>query len=218
MTQDRRLEIVLVLNLVLVGALIVVGLAAHSLGVLAAGVDYAADAAAVGLALAALRLSRRPPTSRRPDGYTRATRQAALVNAGWLLTLNVVVAAEATRRLVHGAPQVLGAPVLVVSAIAALVMTAGAFVLGGDSDDLEDHGSTAEHERLNVRAVLLDTVADASAAGGVAVAGLVILLTHGTYWLDPAVALVIALVVGFHAVRLLTEITRSLREPGPSAR
>jgi cobalt-zinc-cadmium efflux system protein len=53
---------------------------------------------------------------------------------------------------------------------------------------------------LNIEAVLLDTAADAAAAGGVAVSGAVILATGGWYWLDPAVALVIAVVVGYHGL------------------
>jgi divalent metal cation (Fe/Co/Zn/Cd) transporter len=59
------------------------------------------------------------------------------------------------------------------------------------------------------------TAADAAAAAGVAVAGAVILATGGLFWLDPAVAFVIALVVGYHAVRLLGVITTALRAPSP---
>jgi cobalt-zinc-cadmium efflux system protein len=97
--------------------------------------------------------------------------------------------------------------VLIVSAIAAAVMLAGAFVLGGDPDD--DDGE----QDLNVRAVLLDTAADAAAAAGVAVSGAIILGTGGWYWLDPATALVIAVIVGYHAVRLIRKITAALRSP-----
>ena len=49
MTREARLTIVLVLNLAMIVALVVVGLTAHSLGVLAVGGDYLADAAAVGI-------------------------------------------------------------------------------------------------------------------------------------------------------------------------
>ena len=40
-----------------------------------------------------------------------------------------------------------------------------------------------------------------------------ILLAHGWYWLDPAVALMIALVIGYHAVHLLRAVLTTLREP-----
>jgi cobalt-zinc-cadmium efflux system protein len=71
--RTRRLTIVLALNLSLVTALVIVGLAAHSLAVLAAGVDYLADAAAIGVSLFAIRLACRPPGRARPKGYPNAT-------------------------------------------------------------------------------------------------------------------------------------------------
>jgi cobalt-zinc-cadmium efflux system protein len=202
--RTRRLAVVLLLNLGLVTALVITGLAAHSLAVLAAGADYLADAAAIGVSLLAIWLAARP------RGYPKATNVAALINAGWLLLLNVAIAIAAIWHLVAGAHRVEGLPVLVVSAIAAAVMLAGALVLGGDADD--EDGT----EDLNVKAVLLDTAADAAAAAGVAASGAVILSTGGWYWLDPATALVIAVIVGYHALKLTRKITVALRSPGPS--
>jgi len=57
--------------------------------------------------------------------------------------------------------------------------------------------------------MLLDTAADAAAAAGVAAMGGIILLTGGWSWLDPAVALAIAVVVGYHA--LVLKVLRRLR-------
>lgn len=194
MSQPQRLAVVLVLNLALVAALVIVGLTAHSLGVLAAGVDYLADAAAIGVSLFAIRLARRPERS---AAHANATIIAALVNAGWLLALNLWIAAAAVKRLVSGTTEVHGLPVLIVSAIAALVMLVGALILGGDIEDADGK------EDLNIKAVLLDTAADASAAAGVAVTGAIIFATGRWYWLDPAVALVIAVVIGYHAAGLI---------------
>ena len=64
-----------------------------------------------------------------------------------------------------------------------------------------------------MRAVILDTVGDAVAAAGAAVAGAVIALTHRFYWLDPAVALAIGLAVGLHALWLLRDVVHTLRRP-----
>ena len=207
MTRTGRLRVVLVLNLLLVGALVAVGLSAHSLGVLAEGVDYLADAAAIAVSLLAIWLSNRPPTIKHPHGYPKATLLAAAVNAVWLLVLSLLVAAGATGRLVTGAHKVHGLPVLIVSGIAAIVMVVGALILGGDVDDLDDD----DNGSLNMRAVFLDTAADAAAAAGVAVAGGIILATGGLFWIDPAVAFVIAIVVGYHAVRLFIVITAGRR-------
>ena len=198
--------VVLLLNLGLVAGLAIVGAAAHSLAVLAAGADYLADAGAVGVSLLAIWLASRPRGPGRRGGYPNATNIAALVNAGWLLALNIVIAAAAAGRLATGTHKVEGLPVLIVSGIADVVMLAGALILGGEG------GSEAgRDEDLNVKAVLLDTAADAAAAAGVAVSGAIILAVGGWYWLDPAVALAIAVIVGFYALKLTRKITAAIR-------
>lgn len=203
MSKAGRLWLVLLLNLLLVVALVVVGLAANSLAVVAAGVDYLADAAAIGVSLLAIWLAQRP--ARRTRKGPNPTHIAALVNAGWLLALNCGVVAAAIPRLTSGATEVHGLPVLVVSAVAAVVMLVGALILGGHRDD-EDGG-----EDLNIKAVLLDTAADAATAAGVAATGAVIMITGSWYWLDPAVALMIAVVIGYHAVMLIRRVLVALR-------
>ena len=193
------MAVVLLLNLGLVAALVAAGVASHSLAVFAAGADYLADAAAIGVSLLAIWLAARP------RGHPKATTIAALVNAGWLLILNMVIAVTAVWHLAAGVHRVDGFPVLIVSSIAAVVMLTGALILGGDADD--DDGA----ENLNVKAVLLDTAADAAAAAGVAVSGAIIDGTGGWYWLDPTTALVIALVIGYHAAKLTRRIATALR-------
>jgi cobalt-zinc-cadmium efflux system protein len=204
-SRTRRLTIVLALNLTLVTALVIVGLAAHSLAVLAAGVDYLADAAAIGVSLLAIRLASRPPRRARPDGYPNATNVAAVVNAGWLLVLNIAITGAAIQRLASGTSRVEGLPVLIVSGIAASVMLAGALVLRGDP--ARDDGG----EDLNVKAVLLDTAGDAAAAGGVAVSGAIILGAGGWYWLDPATALTIAMIIAYQAQKLARKAVSAIR-------
>jgi cobalt-zinc-cadmium efflux system protein len=199
-TRTRRLSVVLILNLVLVAGLVVVGISANSLGVLAEGADYLADAAAIGVSLLAVRVSKLPPTPTRPHGYPMATTWAAGVNAGWLLVLSVAILAGAAGRLITGTSEFVGA-----------------LIIGGDDggkaggNKADDDGGDKAGADLNMRAVLLDTAGDAAAAAGVALAGAVIYVTQGLYWLDPVVAAIIALVVGYHAVRLLIEIFGALR-------
>lgn len=202
MGRHARLTVVLVLDLALVAGLVAVGLTARSLSVLAAGADYLADAAAVGVSLLAVSLAARPPTARRPQGHPKATTGAALVNAGWLLVLSAAVVVEAARRLLQRTPEVHGLPILVVSAVAAAAMAGGALLLRGDDESGQD---------LNLRAVLLDTLGDAVAAAGVAGVGAVILVTGRWFWLDPAAALAIAAVVGWHAAALVVEAAAAAR-------
>jgi cobalt-zinc-cadmium efflux system protein len=200
-----RLSTVLLLNVAFVAVLAVTGIGAHSIGVLAEGVDYIADAAAIAVALWAIWLSERPAGDSQPTRYPRATTWSALANGTWLFVLAVLVAVEAARRLSGHVAKVHGLPVLIVSAVAAITMLVGVVILRGDVDEDADEGGA-----LNMRAVLLDTAGDAAAAGGVAVTGAVILATH-LYWLDPVVALLIAAAVAHQAVALLRKVSKNLR-------
>jgi cation diffusion facilitator family transporter len=193
-TQDARLGLVLGINLSMVLALLLVGLLAHSLGVLASGADYLGDALGTGLSLAALRMTRRK------HGPSRATSYAALVNSSFLLLVTLAVGTEAIQRLAIGTPSVHGEPVVIVSLIAACAMIACAFILGSVEGD------------LNLESVMLDTVADAAAAIGVAVSGAIILAAKGEYWLDPLVALIIALVIAYHALKLMRRVLTEPRD------
>lgn len=210
MSRTQRLLVVVVLNLALVAGLLTVGVTAHSLAVLAAGGDYLLDAAGAAVALLAIRIA----AGAAGRGHRQnASNLAALVNAGWLLVLEILVAVAAVGRLASRPPEVHGLPVLIVSAIAALVMTAGVLVLREDDDGEE------EKRDPSVAAVLLDTLADAAAAAGVAVTGAVIAATGGWYWLDPAVALAIAIVVAYHACALIRRVLRRLaRQAGMGTR
>jgi cobalt-zinc-cadmium efflux system protein len=206
-SSTQRLIVVLALNLGLVAALVTVGITAHSLAVLAEGGDYLLDAAGVAVALLAIRLSARPTSRAGPNRHPTPTDIAALVNCGWLLVLEILIVGAAAERLLTRTPRVHGLPVLIVSGVAALTMTIGALVLqAGDDDD-------ADGRDLSVAAVLLDTIADAAAAAGVAATGGIILATGGWYWLDPAVALIIAVVIAYHALALLRKVLGRLRSP-----
>ena len=215
MTRSQRLLTVLALNLALVAGLVAAGAVAGSLATAATGGDYLLDAAAVGIALLAAWLAGRPRKRPGRPGRVDPVSAAALINAGWLLVLELLVAAAAVTRLASGPPRVEGLPVVVASSLAAVVMTAAALILRGDDPDPGGDGD----RDVSVHAVLLDTVADAAAAAGTAVAGGIILATGGWYWLDPVVALVIALVVAGHAIVLIRKVLGRLRavrggEPG----
>jgi cobalt-zinc-cadmium efflux system protein len=193
-TKDKKLVLVLLANVAMVVALVIVGLASHSLGVLAAGGDYLGDAAGVALSLVALRMSRRQ------HGHPQAPSYAALANAAFLLAVTAVVIVEALRRLIAGAPHVDGLPVIVVSVIAGAVMAACALVIG-----------TVESDDLNMRSVMLDTLADGASAAGVAVSGAIILAADGVYWLDSGVALAVATIIAYHAIKLIRDALARLR-------
>lgn len=197
MSQQSRLRIVLGLNLSLIAALVLVGLAAHSVGVLAAAGDTATDSVALLLGLIAVSVRDRSTHPRR----SLAIPVVALINGTALLVATSLIVAESIRRLSHGATEVRGLPVLSVSAATMAVLLAGAWVLGASAAD----------EDIHMRSVLLDTPADAAAAGAVAVAGAVIALTGRFFWLDPAFALGIAIVIAVPTLSICRKAVSALR-------
>src|ERR1019366_8566228 len=157
LTRSRRLVLALVIDLVLVVAEATGGLFAHSSGPVATPGHDLADAAALGIALIAMRLTLKPATATRSFGYHRATILAALANATAIAIVGLGVIALAIFRLVHPA-HVHGA-LMVIFAGAGLVGNAGAaLALREPSGD------------LNFRAVALHFTGDAGAALGVIVA------------------------------------------------
>lgn len=186
------------LNAALIVGLVVAGLAANSVSLLAAAGDTIGDCVGLILGLIAVALRDRDPDH--PNAQ-RPIALAALANAALLLAVTIAVVGESIGRLVEGAPPVEGLPVVIASAITVFVMLAGAAVLGRSAAD----------EDIHMRSVLLDAVADAAAAAGVAIGGLVILLSGGLYWLDPVLALAISVFVAIAAIRLGLRAVASLR-------
>ncbi len=197
-SQRRRLSIVLALNLALIGGLVTVGITARSVGVLAAAGDTLADSVALALGLIAVTLRDRNPDH---PSANRPIAIAALINATLLIAVTIGVAIEAITRLGEGSPAVLVLPMAVVALITLVVMIGGALVLG----------LSAHREDIHMKSVLIDTLADAAAAAGVLVAGVIIWIAGGLYWLDPVIALILAAVIGYAGTRLTLQAIAALR-------
>jgi len=203
MTRSRRLVLALSIDLILVGGETAGGVLAHSSGLVATAGHDLADAAALVLALVATRLALRPATPAKSFGYHRATILAALANATAIVMVAVGVVVLAAFRLAHPA-QVHGALVVIVATGGLLGNAVAALVLREPTRD------------LNVLAVALHFTGDAVAALGVIVAGAVILATGRFEALDPAVALLIAILIGAEAWRLVRASLDVLLEATPS--
>ncbi len=194
MSQQKRLALLLAINVLMISGLVFVGVTAHSLGVLAAGGDFIADSFAIILGLLAVYL-------RDKHGKHQAPTYVALINGILLLGITIVVLIQAIHRLLTATPEVHGLPVLIVSSISTLAMVIGVFLLGRG----------AGNEDLHMRSVFLDTVSDGLSAASVAIVGGIIFFRHGLYWLDSAAAIIISLVIGYGAIHLLVSVYKALR-------
>ena len=170
------------LNLAYIVLEVILGLAAHSLALVADAGHNLSDALGLLMAWGAAALSSQKPTARHTYGYRRSSILAALFNALFLLVALGAVAWEAVRRFWEPAP-VSGPTVIAVAAVGIVVngVTAWLFMAGQKGD-------------LNVRGAFLHMAGDAAVSAGVVVAGLLIAFT-GWAWLDPAVSLAIAALI-----------------------
>jgi cobalt-zinc-cadmium efflux system protein len=192
--------------LALTGGFAIVGAAsgwwAGSLALLSDAGHMATDAAALGLALLAFSIARKPPSRRATYGYARAEVLAAFVNALALLGLVVFIAVEAVRRLLAPAP-VAGGVVLSVAIVGLCINLVSAWLLSRAS------GS------MNARGALLHVLSDLLGSVATIVAGAVIVATGWTP-IDPILSLAVSLLILRSTWRLLAQSTGVLMEGVPA--
>lgn len=203
MDRSRRLTVSLALNTGLVVALVVFGVRAHSSGLLADAGHDAVDVGALVLSLVAVRAALRPPSAARSFGNHRATILAALANAVLIAAVTVLIVADSIHRLAHPVPVHAGI-VVAVASVALLVNGAAALVLRDRAND------------LNMRSVMLHMAGDALASLAVVTGAAILLVVPSALWLDPASALVVAVIIAWQAVGVLRESVAVLLESTPT--
>lgn len=178
----RAFAVGVTLNTAYVVAQVVFGLFANSVALLADAAHNLGDVLSLVLAWGAGVLVKRQPTGRFTYGLRKTSVLAALTNAVLLVFVTGAIAWEAVHRFLHPS-SVQGGTVVWVAALGILVNggTAMLFFRGRKSD-------------LNVRGAFMHMTADAVVSLGVVVAGIAIVFTDWT-WLDPAVSLVISIVI-----------------------
>ncbi|MHB8718522.1 MAG: cation diffusion facilitator family transporter [Candidatus Dormibacteria bacterium] len=198
----QRLWLALALVLAFMIAEVVAALTARSLALLSDAAHMLTDAAALGLALVAIRLAETPPRRGYTYGLKRAEILSALVNGTALGVLALGIAGEAVRRLV-APPPTTGAVVLLVALVGVAVNLVAATVLRGDP-----------HRSLNVEAGLRHVLTDLYAFAATAAAGLVMVVTGFTR-ADALASLAVASLMVVTATRLVRAAGRSLLEAAP---
>jgi cobalt-zinc-cadmium efflux system protein len=181
---------------------VVGGIRAGSLALLADAGHMLSDAGALALSLFAVWIAQRPANPRRTYGYHRTEILAALANGATLIAISLFVFIEAWQRL--SAPPPVNGPVVTGIAVGGLaVNVAGLFLLHGGKDD-----------NLNVRGAWLHMLTDALGSVGAITGGLLI-WRFGWSWADPAVSVLIGLLVIYSAWDLLKESVGVLLEGTP---
>ncbi len=191
---SRAFLIGIVLNVGFVVAETVAGFAADSMALLADAGHNLSDVLGLALAWAGAAMAKKPASDQFTYGFKKAPILAALFNAILLLVAVGAILLEGVQRLIH--PQAAnGSTVMLVAGIGIVIngVTAWLFASGSKDD-------------INVRGAFLHMAADAAVSLGVVIAGAIIVVA-GTLWIDPAVSIVVALIILWGTFDLLKKST-----------
>ena len=200
--NERLLTIALLITTVFMVVEVAGGAIAHSLALIADAAHMLTDAASLGLALFALRMSRRPADDVYSYGHHRHEVLAAFVNGLALLALSAWIVVEALRRLWMPEP-VQGKLMLIVAALGVAANLASFLVLREGQDS------------LNLRGAVLHVLSDLLGSAAAVVAALVILASNWTP-IDPLLSIVVSLLIVRNGWRVTRESARILLEGAPS--
>ena len=169
------------LTLSFAGVEVAFGFLSNSLALISDAGHMVTDAAALGLALLAQVIARRPPSPRHSFGFGRAEALAAFVNGLAMLCVVGWICIEAVLRF--STPQAVhGDTVVVVAVIGLAINVVVAWVLSKDK------------ESVNTRAALVHVMGDLLGSVAAIVAGAVIYFT-GWMQIDPLLSVLVSLLI-----------------------
>jgi cobalt-zinc-cadmium efflux system protein len=199
---SRKLLIATIATALFVVVELIAGIAANSLALVGDAFHNFTDSLALMLALVAVRIERRPANATKTYGYHRAGVLAAFINSGTLVAFTIYLFYEAWQRLRVPHP---------VDSRAMLVVAAIAFVLNAAITWwLHDEG----RQDLNVRSAVLHMLGDAASSVGIVAAALLIARTGSALW-DPAMSVVIGILILWSSFGVLREAVNLLLEGTP---
>lgn len=174
----------------------------NSLALLADAGHMLSDVGALALSLFAIWIARRPATPKLTFGFYRAEILAALANGATLIGVSLYIFGEAYHRLWQP-PEVAGGAMLGIAFGGLVVNLAGLWLL-----------HSGEDENLNLRGAWLHVLTDALGSVGAMLAGGAV-WAFGWNWADPAISVVIGLLVIYSSWHLLAEAVAVLMEGAP---
>ena len=180
------------LNTIYVVVELYYGFIANSSALLADAGHNASDVFSLILAWAAIKIATKRPSKRYTYGLRKTTILASMINGLIIIAAAGLIAWEAVQKFQNPA-EISGNIVMIVAAIGLVVNTGTAFLFW--------KGSKGD---LNIRGAFLHMAADAGVTLGVLLGGLAIKYT-GLTWIDPALSLVIVLVILYSAWDLLRD-------------
>jgi cobalt-zinc-cadmium efflux system protein len=180
---------------------LIAGFWSNSLALLSDAGHMVTDATALGLALLAQMIARRPPSARHSFGFGRAEALAAFINSLAMLGIVAWISFHAVKRFLEPQP-VHGETVFVVAALGLIINIVVAKLLSQDKDN------------VNTRAALVNVLGDLLGSVAALVAGGVIYFT-GWLRIDPLLSIFVSLLILRSTIGILRESYHLLMEGVP---
>jgi cobalt-zinc-cadmium efflux system protein len=199
---SQRLKIVFAIVLVVMVAEIIGGILSGSLALLGDAGHMLVDALALGLALFAMNIAKRPATLTKTYGYHRAEIIAALANGTILVLVSIYIFYEAYQRFLEP-PSIEALLMLLVASIGLVANLAGMLLL-----------KKADRENLNIKAAFWHIAGDTISSAGVIIGGVIIAITDW-YIVDSIIAVFVGAIILWGAVRIVRESADILLESVP---
>jgi len=181
---------------------IVGGILSNSLALLSDAGHMFTHSVALGLALVAVRMARRPTTQKKTYGYYRAEILAAFANGIVLVFLVLYIFYKAYLRFLR--PPEVSVPIMLGVAIVGLGANLAVLVAL----------RRTRSESINVRGAILHVLSDTLSSVGVITAGAIVMIT-GVYVVDPLMASLIGAMILIWAIGLMRESGDILLEAVP---
>jgi cobalt-zinc-cadmium efflux system protein len=183
------------LNVLFIIVEVITGIINNSMSLLTDAGHNLSDVASLALSLIAFRLAKKKSTEKFTYGYKKTTVLAALFNAVFLLIAIGILGFESVHRLLN--PETVKGNVIAWvagSGIVINIVTALMFFKN-------------RHADLNIKSAYLHMVSDALVSAGVVAGGILIVYT-GWYWIDPVIGLIIMIVILIGTWSLLADSFR----------
>jgi len=201
-SSDRGLIFAVSINILLTAFQFIGGLISGSLALIADALHNLSDAASLGIAIIARKISRKPADDFKTFGYKRAETIAALINLTILVVISIYLVYEAVWRFISPS-SINGGIIIIVAGIALVIDLVTAFIT-----------LRLSKNNFNMKAAFLHNLSDALSSIAVIISGVLISI-YQWFWIDSFLTMILALFILYQAFVMLPKTIHLLMEGAP---
>lgn len=221
MTKEKKILLIIFVNLIIIIAEIAFGLISNSFALIADALHNTGDVLAVIVTYIAIKFATKTSTFKQTYGYLKAEMMAAFVNTLFLNITMLYMIYEAIYRFIY--PEIINPTyMMIVGTIAIIANGLSAYVLHGlgietcnhehsHKRENQHHHHHHEHNDANIHSAYLHMLGDALISVAVVCAG-VFIYFFKIYYIDSILTILFSLYILFHSYGLLKKSFLSLMD------